>query len=48
MVKRDQRVRKGETIALSGDSGETDRPALHFELRKGRNPVDPLTQLPRG
>ena len=47
MVQRGQAVKKGQTIALSGDTGFADRPELHFELRKGRAPVDPTTQLPR-
>lgn len=46
LVQRGQAVHKGQTIALSGDSGATDRPALHFELRQGRDPIDPLTRLP--
>jgi murein DD-endopeptidase MepM/ murein hydrolase activator NlpD len=47
LVRRGQSVRRGETIALSGDTGFADRPEVHFELRKGRTPVDPLGQLPR-
>jgi murein DD-endopeptidase MepM/ murein hydrolase activator NlpD len=47
LVQRGQAVKKGQTIALSGDTGFADQPELHFELRKGRNPVDPATQLPR-
>lgn len=47
MVQRGQAVKRGQTIALSGDTGFADRPEVHFELRRGRNPVDPLTQLPR-
>ena len=47
LVQRGQAVRKGQTIAMSGDSGLADRPELHFEIRKGRTPVDPLGQLPR-
>lgn len=47
LVQRGQSVRKGQTIALSGDSGAADRPELHFEIRKGRTPVDPLGQLPK-
>ena len=47
LVQRGQAVRKGQTIAMSGDSGLADRPELHFEIRKGRTPVDPLEQLPR-
>ena len=47
LVQRGQAVKKGQTIAMSGDSGLADRPELHFEIRKGRTPVDPLEQLPR-
>ena len=47
LVQRGQSVKRGQTIALSGDTGYADRPELHFELRKGRTPVDPQTQLPR-
>lgn len=45
VVTRGQAVKRGQTIALSGDTGFADRPELHFELRKGRTPVDPLSQL---
>jgi murein DD-endopeptidase MepM/ murein hydrolase activator NlpD len=47
LVQRGQAVKQGQTIALSGDTGFADRPQVHFELRKGRVPVDPLSQLPR-
>ncbi len=47
MVQRGQAVKRGQTIALSGDSGFADQPEVHFELRRGRTPVDPLGQLPR-
>lgn len=47
LVQRGQSVKRGQTVALSGDTGFADRPELHFELRKGRSPVDPLTQLPK-
>lgn len=47
LVQRGQAVKAGQTIALSGETGYADRPELHFELRRGRVPVDPLTQLPR-
>jgi murein DD-endopeptidase MepM/ murein hydrolase activator NlpD len=47
LVQRGQAVKKGQTIALSGDTGFADRPELHFELRRGRTPVDPVSQLPR-
>ena len=47
LVQRGQRVRRGQIIARSGDTGFADRPELHFEMRRGRTPVDPLGQLPR-
>lgn len=47
LVQRGQAVKRGQTLALSGQSGFADRPEVHFELRRGRTPVDPLGQLPR-
>lgn len=47
LVSRGQGVKRGQTIALSGDTGFADRPEVHFELRRGRTPVDPQGQLPR-
>lgn len=47
LVQRGQSVKRGQSIALSGDTGLTDRPELHFELRKGREPVDPMDELPK-
>ena len=46
LVQRGQKVKRGQTIALSGDTGFADQPELHFELRKGRTPVDPASELP--
>lgn len=46
LVQRGQAVRKGQMIALSGDSGFADRPELHFEMIQGRTPVDPVPHLP--
>ncbi|TPG14334.1 M23 family metallopeptidase [Sphingomonas oligophenolica] len=46
LVQRGQKVKRGQTIALSGDTGFADQPEVHFELRKGRTPVDPTTELP--
>lgn len=46
LVQRGQSVKKGQMIALSGNSGRADRPEVHFEIRQGRTPVDPLPQLP--
>ena len=44
-VKRGDTVKRGQTIALSGQSGNVSSPQLHFELRKGSKPVDPSTYL---
>jgi murein DD-endopeptidase MepM/ murein hydrolase activator NlpD len=44
-VKRGQKVKRGQQIALSGMSGTTDTPKLHFEVRKNSAPVDPSTFL---
>ena len=40
-VKRGDSVKRGQTIAKSGQSGNVASPQLHFELRKGSQPVDP-------
>ncbi|MGB3540320.1 MAG: peptidoglycan DD-metalloendopeptidase family protein [Mesorhizobium sp.] len=40
-VTRGQKVKRGQEIALSGMSGTTDSPKLHFEVRKNSSPVDP-------
>jgi murein DD-endopeptidase MepM/ murein hydrolase activator NlpD len=38
-------VRRGQVIARVGDSGDATQSMLHFELRKGRQPIDPETRL---
>lgn len=44
-VKRGDQVKRGQTIARSGQSGNVGSPQLHFELRKGSTPVDPTQYL---
>ena len=44
-VKRGETVKRGQTIAKSGQSGNVASPQLHFELRKGSTPVDPVQYL---
>jgi murein DD-endopeptidase MepM/ murein hydrolase activator NlpD len=45
MVKRDDMVRRGQVIGRAGKTGSVDQPQLHFELRQGAKPVDPLPHM---
>lgn len=44
-VSRGDQVKRGQEIAVSGMSGQTDVPKLHFEVRKNSSPVDPSSYL---
>ena len=44
-VKKGEAVKRGQVIAKSGQTGNVSSPQLHFELRKGRDPVDPTQFL---
>jgi LysM repeat protein len=48
MVKRGDEVKRGQIIANSGQTGNVDAPQLHFEVRKGQSPVDPMPLLSGG
>ena len=45
LVKRGDPIKRGEVIAKSGQTGNVDVPELHFEVRKGTAPVDPMPFL---
>jgi murein DD-endopeptidase MepM/ murein hydrolase activator NlpD len=45
-VKRGDQVRRGQVVAKSGSTGNVTAPQLHFEVRKGSSPVDPMLHLP--
>jgi murein DD-endopeptidase MepM/ murein hydrolase activator NlpD len=45
LVKRGDTIKRGQVIAKSGQSGDVGSPQLHFEIRKGTVPVDPLQFL---
>jgi murein DD-endopeptidase MepM/ murein hydrolase activator NlpD len=45
LVRRGDRVQRGQVIAKSGQTGNVTSPQLHFELRRGRKAVDPLQYL---
>lgn len=45
LVKRGESVKRGQTIAHAGQTGNVTSPQLHFEIRKGSTPVDPTKYL---
>lgn len=45
LVKRGATVARGEAIARVGATGAVERPQLHFEIRRGRQAIDPLSLL---
>ncbi len=44
-VNRGDRVEKGQVIGLAGATGDVATPQLHFEIRRGVEPVDPKPLL---
>jgi lipoprotein NlpD len=46
LVDEGARVRRGEAIARVGQTGRTTGPHLHFEVREGTRPRNPLLYLP--
>jgi murein DD-endopeptidase MepM/ murein hydrolase activator NlpD len=45
LVKRGDKVTRGQAIAKAGKTGAVDQPQVHFELRQGSKPVDPMPHL---
>jgi len=45
-VARGQKVVRGQTIAKSGSGPYSPEPQLHFEIRSGLKPVNPISYLP--
>ena len=43
LVREGDSVQVGQVIALSGSSGHSTAPHLHFEIRLDGNSLDPLT-----
>lgn len=46
LVKKGQKVVRGEKIATVGSTGSVTVPQLHFEVRAGKKAVNPRTYLP--
>ena len=46
LVQEGDAVLQGEAIARAGETGSAHGPKVHFELRRGKSPVDPAQYLP--
>jgi lipoprotein NlpD len=46
LVEEGARVRRGDPVARVGQTGRTTGPHLHFEVREGTRPRNPLLYLP--
>ena len=46
-VNRGDMVERGQVIGTAGETGDVDRPQLHFEIRHGVQAVDPVQYLDR-
>jgi murein DD-endopeptidase MepM/ murein hydrolase activator NlpD len=46
LVKRGEKVGRGQVIARVGSTGNVSEPQLHFELRRGQHAVDPREFMP--
>ena len=48
LVTRNAVVRSGQVIGLSGNTGRSSAPHLHFEIRRNGRSIDPLTLVREG
>jgi murein DD-endopeptidase MepM/ murein hydrolase activator NlpD len=48
LVSTGDTIQRGQVIAKSGRTGQAREPQVHFEIRKGTMPVDPLQYLSPG
>lgn len=47
LVRRGDNVRRGQVIARAGKTGTVKQPQVHFELRQGAKPINPIPYLGR-
>jgi murein DD-endopeptidase MepM/ murein hydrolase activator NlpD len=47
-VKKGEQIKRGQVIGKAGATGNVTAPQLHFEVRKGATPVDPMQYLQGG
>jgi murein DD-endopeptidase MepM/ murein hydrolase activator NlpD len=45
LVKRGAKITRGQSIGTVGSTGQVDSPQLHFEVRKGSTPLNPMKYL---
>ncbi len=45
LVKKCDVVKRGQTVATAGTTGDASQPQVHFEIRKNSKPVDPSPLL---
>lgn len=45
LVKRGDKVKRGQVISKAGRSGSVKQPQVHFELRRGSKPVNPMRYM---
>lgn len=48
LIPEGTRVKRGQFISLSGNSGRSSAPHVHFEIRKNDRPINPFLFLPQG
>lgn len=47
VARIERKVKQGDRIALSGNTGRANSAHLHFELRQGKKAIDPIDYLPK-
>lgn len=45
LIKNGDKIKRGQTIGTVGSTGNVKSPQLHFEIRKGRDALNPATKL---